>query len=96
MTDRITRFRLEMLARLEEDDRALDKKAADIHAKKLKVQEQKARYSRPPPSDENLCLTCWFDHGVKSIMYPVPAKNPEKFDAWRCRECRTTDQRPNE
>ena len=86
MTEWTEQFRLEALRRLEQEERDIDTKVAQLGERRTEIQAVKSRYSFPLP-DQDLCPECWFRSGLRSPMYPVPSLDLGKSYAWKCRVC---------
>jgi hypothetical protein len=86
-------YRLNMLRKAQERYDQKQKEALNASIEAAKASAEITRCSQPLPSDD-LCPGCWFHLGVRSIIYPVPSREPDKFDAWKCRECGAIQERP--
>ena len=93
MSDRSDQLRLVAIRqaeqeelRLDEEQAHLDEEQARLDAKKRAIHAKKIRLSRELP-DPNLCADCWFNHGVESLVKPVPSGSQRGADVWRCSKC---------
>ena len=93
-------YRLQMLRNLK-DRYGKAKPAEVLEAEKVIAQfreqethdrEAIARLSAPLP-EPDLCPRCYFYHGKRSLLRPIPARDPKHFDAMKCRECEYVEER---
>jgi hypothetical protein len=83
MTDWTEQSRLEMLQKLEQEERDIDVKTAQLRERKTEIQAAKGRYRFPLPGDD-LCPECWFRSGLRSPMRAVVSRNQENPDFRKC------------
>lgn len=66
--------------------------AADAKRELAELQAARHRTQLPLPEGD-ICLPCWFDHGVISILEARTADEPELYDRMKCLICGRVEDR---